>query len=383
MGSKPAKATYWEQTSFYRHRDVVVIGAGIVGISTALQIRKMHPDWSIVVIDRHPSTLGASTRNAGFACTGSPSELAFDLKSSGLEALSTLVKMRWDGLHLLRRWVGDVQMDYAKLGGYEVFRPQDREAYEISMQALPLLNREFSFGGSTAFREGQEDDLIRLGLDRGFSKIIHCHYEASIHPGKMMHRLHKMAILDDVEMLLGLEVSHIGSDPSKAWIRLENEVMISAASVVVATNALASELLPSVPVKPVHNQIMMTSEIPSLRIEGNFHYDRGYIYFRNVGKRLLIGGARNRFPEVHSSLFSVSSPISEHLYQMLREDILPEQHFDVQDQWSGVLGVWDDTKTPIVQWHQDRILLACRMGGMGVAIGAIIGKKAALKIDQG
>ena len=94
----------WEKLGCIQEPDAVVIGTGIVGMNTALELRKLHPDWHIVMLDRSAFG-GASTRNAGFACFGSPSELAEDLESLGPDALVKLVDMRWSGLNALRaRW---------------------------------------------------------------------------------------------------------------------------------------------------------------------------------------------------------------------------------------------------------------------------------------
>jgi len=44
--------------------------------------------------------------------------------------------------------------------------------------------------------------------------------------------------------------------------------------------------------------------------------------------------------------------------------------------WAGIMGV-GDTKTTIVKQHTQNIYIAVRMGGMGVAIGSLIGKEIA------
>jgi gamma-glutamylputrescine oxidase len=48
-----------------------------------------------------------------------------------------------------------------------------------------------------------------------------------------------------------------------------------------------------VPVKPGRGQVIITSEMEHLPFKGSFHFDEGYYYFRNVGKRVLFGGGRN------------------------------------------------------------------------------------------
>ena len=61
----------WWESKYWQEVDVVVVGAGIVGLLSALRIRELKLNYRIVVIDRDALALGASSRNAGFACFGS------------------------------------------------------------------------------------------------------------------------------------------------------------------------------------------------------------------------------------------------------------------------------------------------------------------------
>ena len=70
--------SYWESQQWLSERNLVVVGGGIVGLSAALRVRELHPNWKITVIERHPFGGGGSTRNAGFACFGSATELRED-----------------------------------------------------------------------------------------------------------------------------------------------------------------------------------------------------------------------------------------------------------------------------------------------------------------
>jgi len=60
----------------------------------------------------------------------------------------------------------------------------------------------------------------------------------------------------------------------------------------------------------------------------------------------------------------------------LKTVILPKQAFEIDSWWSGILGV-GDVKSPIVKMHSPKIGIAVRMGGMGVAIGSLIGEEGA------
>ena len=56
----------------------------------------------------------------------------------------------------------------------------------------------------------------------------------------------------------------------------------------------------------------------------------------------------------------------------MEHQILKGKSFKVAHRWSGILGV-GGSKMPLVRWLNDDVLIAIRMGGMGVAIGSFIG----------
>ena len=73
--NQPTTLSFWERDSFFNDIDVVIIGSGIVGLSTALSLRERDATLRIAIIERGAMPTGASTRNAGFACFGSITEL--------------------------------------------------------------------------------------------------------------------------------------------------------------------------------------------------------------------------------------------------------------------------------------------------------------------
>ncbi|MEC8885233.1 MAG: FAD-dependent oxidoreductase, partial [Bacteroidota bacterium] len=71
--------SYWEYKSWLTDVDFTIVGSGITGLSCALQLRKRFPISKILILERGSLPQGASTKNAGFACFGSVSELLSDL----------------------------------------------------------------------------------------------------------------------------------------------------------------------------------------------------------------------------------------------------------------------------------------------------------------
>ena len=70
--------SYWEQQSFFNY-DYIIIGAGITGLSTAIELKERQPKATVLVLERGILPTGASTKNAGFACMCSDTELLADL----------------------------------------------------------------------------------------------------------------------------------------------------------------------------------------------------------------------------------------------------------------------------------------------------------------
>ena len=118
--------------------DALVVGGGIVGMNAALALASRKPEWRIAVVDALPLGGGGSTRNAGFTCFGSPSELLDDWRALGPEATVDLVRMRWEGLQALRAMWGDKALGHRACGAVEAFT--DEALLEEVMDFLPELN---------------------------------------------------------------------------------------------------------------------------------------------------------------------------------------------------------------------------------------------------
>jgi glycine/D-amino acid oxidase-like deaminating enzyme len=139
-----------------------------------------------------------------------------------------------------------------------------------------------------------------------------------------------------------------------------------------ATNGFAGKLTNG-SVKPARAQVLITKPIPNLDIKGTFHLDKGYYYFRNIGDRILFGGGRNLdFEGETTTEFGQTEIIQNRLEQLLKEVILPNRNFEIEHRWSGIMGLGNQ-KNPIVQQLSEHVYCGVRLGGMGVAIGSLIG----------
>ena len=364
--------SFWERDRFFSGIDVTIIGSGIVGLSTALSIREKMPTARILIVERGALPEGASTRNAGFACFGSISELLEDLKTHTEDDLLRLVELRFRGLKLLRKRIGDANMDYIGSGGYEIFKPEDNFFFQECADKMAYFNRLLSpiISKKNIFRLKEND----FGLKNIYPQLIHNSAEGQIDTGKMIQHLLYLAQTKKIQQLNGLTVTHIADENNQVTLTTSNGWIFSSRQVVVATNGFAKSLLPQLNVEPKRNQVLMTMPISNLKLKGCFHLDKGYFYFRNVGNRVLIGGGRHLDPDTESTdRFGMTPLIQNKLLSLLTEIVLPEQKFMISDTWSGILGIGTEKK-PIIQKISPNVIVGVRMAGMGVAIGSAVGE---------
>ena len=65
------KPSFWEREVFFKDQDIIIVGSGLVGLLSALELRNKFPRRKILILERGALPSGASTKNAGFACFGS------------------------------------------------------------------------------------------------------------------------------------------------------------------------------------------------------------------------------------------------------------------------------------------------------------------------
>ena len=108
---------------------------------------------------------------------------------------------------------------------------------------------------------------------------------------------------------------------------------------------------------------------------GTFHLDKGYYYFRNIDDRILFGGGRNLdFKEEETTELKQTELIQNRLEDLLKKTILPNTSFEVDYSWSGIMGI-GEKKEAIVKQFSNNVFCGVRLGGMGIAIGSLIGKE--------
>ena len=361
--------SYWELKSWFSNVDFTIIGSGIVGLNTAIYLQEKYPKSKILVLEKGMLPNGASTKNAGFACFGSLSEIMDDLETHSEQEVYDLVERRWEGLRLLRENLGDANIGFRQYGGYELFSTHDNlfdkcvtSKEKINQLLKPIFKQDVFSVCENKY------DFEKVKNNYFFNQ-----YEGQIDTGKMMSTLLKFAHQEGVKILNNVEVTEISDEGE---IMLNNGFSFKSNKVLIATNGFANQFLKE-DLQPARAQVLITKPIENLQIKGAFHLEKGYYYFRNIDDRILIGGGRNLdFTTEETSEFGLTSLVQNKLEEILKTAIFPNQEVEIEHRWSGIMGVGNQKKA-IVKQISEKVYCGVRLGGMGIAIGSVIGKELA------
>ncbi|MBP8824742.1 MAG: FAD-binding oxidoreductase [Flavobacteriales bacterium] len=365
----------WESRSFPNDADLVVVGAGITGLFTAWHARHRDPLRKVVVLERGPHPCGASVKNAGFACFGSPSQLLHDLDQEGADTALHRVEERWRGLQELRATLGDAAIGFEPVGGYEVFMPGDPLYTRVAARFGELNRALHGIFGQDVFTWADERTGA-LGLHAGH--LAWNPLEGAVDSGRLMQRLLGLARAEGVEVRFNAAVQGWEELPAHVELRLEGGGRVKASQAVLATNGYSRGLQPSIDVVPGRGQVLLTTPIPGLRLRGTFHMEEGYYYFRDLGGRVLLGGGRHLDKAGETTTVdATTAPIQAALEQLLHNTIVPGRPFTIERRWSGIMGFRTQGGPAVVERISPHVVVAAGLGGIGVAIGIRVGRRAA------
>jgi gamma-glutamylputrescine oxidase len=365
--------SYWEHHFFVPQTDVLIIGGGIVGMLTAIELKQKDKNVNITIAERGFIPQGATTRNAGFACFGSISELMADMETTPEKDVEALLTKRYQGLQRLRTIVNDDAIEYYEHGGYELFT--DKTKYETCVNQIDFFNTmaHQAFGTTNVY--SVEHNATNWNM--GSALAIKNKLEGQLNSGKLTLALQAKLQQLNITTLNGITIEAVHEQGNNCQASTAEGYTLNAKKIIVTNNAFAKKLLPQLDITPGRGQVIVTDVIPNLAWKGCFHYDDGYVYFRNIEGRVLLGGGRNiNFESETTTQFGLTNDIQTYLKHLLHTLILPNTPHTIAHSWSGIMA-FGETKNPIVQQLSTNVYCAVRMGGMGVALGSGTAKEVA------
>ncbi len=367
--------SYWERSTLLEGIDFLVIGSGIVGSACALRLRERFPDAKIVILERGYLPTGASTKNAGFACFGSVTELDDDLEHISEERVWSTVELRWRGLKRLQERFSADQIGLIFPGSWDLLTNDSTEQQRLS-DRLDYFNEQiFRITGEKECYSYNREIAQRCGFQEiagGFRNRL----EGELHTGKLFVATQQLLAEAGIAVLNGMNVLNCEIGERDVTVTTTYGTL-RANHLAVTVNGFARQFLKDERIVPARAQVLVTDTIPGWSLPGTFHYQKGYYYFRSVDNRLLLGGGRNLdFKGETSTELAVTDAIVGALEELIRTMILPGRTVKTAYRWAGIMGVGAEKK-PLIELTHPHVGIAVRMGGMGVAIGSLAGEELA------
>lgn len=354
--------SYWEKKYWYKKYDIVIVGSGLVGLNSAILLKSKFPDSSIAVIDRSNIPFGASTRNAGFACFGTLGELISDRENQSDEEIIETIRMRWEGLNTIKATFSDKSIAFRKCGGYELL--DSKEQFDAYLSQLDHINKLIA----EATRVEGIIHSSKLSTPGDFySSVFYNAHEGKLNPVLMVQELIKKCKISDVEIISGFDLKDF-LHGKEYVLESTSGMQINCDKLIFCTNAFTKRFFPDEDIVPARNHVVVTEKIKD-KIWGDcYHYNQGYVYFRELDGRLLLGGGRHIALESEATdSFDKNAEIEDYLKSFLSR--LGLYGVGIEYEWRGIIAT-GQSKYPIIKRVDDDLYVAARLGGMGVATGA-------------
>lgn len=351
--------------------DVVIVGAGISGLSTAYWINKEDPSLKIAIVEKSRLTFGASGRNAGFITCGSVEHFNRMINKHGLKQATEIWKFSEINLNLLQEEIIQekaIELEFEKNGAYSL-AAQENEYEELKACAKIMSELKIS---TEIFNADQIYERVGATNFVGGIKYLD---DASVNPVKMIQEIYSKVKADLFE---GVEAINIEPTNDGTRILKTDNGDFEAPMIVLGLNGFSSAVHPWFKDKiyPTRAQCLMLDKVPRF-MEGpcyaNFYLD----YFRQLPSgELLIGGFRQVEKETETGTSDhITGPIQEALHNFVKTHLPQFKDARVTHRWSGVMGFSRDGDPMIGSIPDDpQIFFAGGYTGHGIGLAFHTGK---------
>lgn len=366
--------SYWLDRSPTKEKktyDVVIVGAGISGLSTAYWMNKEDPSLKIAIVEKSRLTFGASGRNAGFITCGSVEHFNRMISKHGLEQAVSIWRYSETNLNLLKSEIIQDQgaaLEFEQNGAYSL-AAQENEYAELSEVAkiMSKLDIKTETYNSQQIKE-------RVGATNFVGGIKYMD-DASVNPVKLVNHMAGKVKADLFESTEAYEI--VQTNDGTRILKTDNGDF-EAPMIVINLNGYSATLHPYFKDKiyPTRGQCLMMEKVPRF-MEGpcyaNFYLD----YFRQIPTgELLIGGFRQVEKETETGCSDhITDPIQNSLHNFVMTHLPQYKNAKVTHRWSGVMGFSKDGEPMIGSIPDDnQIFFAGGYTGHGIGMAFHTGK---------
>jgi glycine/D-amino acid oxidase-like deaminating enzyme len=358
--------------------DVLIIGGGFTGLSSAYHLKREHPGLRVVLVESDVVGFGASGRNAGFAMTLFGPTFGTTALRFGRQRAVEAHRYMEHAVSYIGELVRarNLSCDYEYPG---FLRVATTPAYARRIQAEIELARSLGIDGI----EWIDAESTRARVDSptylGAWHEPHC---ALINPARFARELKRVALTAGVEIY---ERSPVTNLEFGAPIRAQTpHGAVEADKLVLATNAFSAQF-PLLRARqcPVHTYIVLTeplnaAQLDSIGWRGRQGVEDGrnlaHYYRLTPDNRLLAGGGDARYFYGNQTGVDKHLPTFERLQQFVAETFPGLRGLKITHRWGGAISATLDLAPALGYVGADRrVVYSVGCMRHGVALSTLNG----------
>lgn len=341
--------------------DVIVVGGGIAGCSTAYWLHRRQPSLRVALLEARTLGAGASGRNAGFILQGTHPDYRSDVGRYGERTARRLWHFTRANRDLLAKelcgtafeWqsdgsltaAGSAEEDERLRAGLSHLRGAGVPVIYLDPDETNARLRASKFHGGLYVTSGAVVNPLRLVRHLAAESEADVH---TLHPVKRLHWREPGVLLDTPER------------------------RFRADRVVLALGPSLPDLVPATSpfVRPVRAQMLATAPTDTRHIPVPVYSHHGGFYVRQLDNgRVLAGGGRHRHREAEETDADATTPAVQAAIERYLHTHFPwTQSLSIDRRWSGTMGFSPDGRPVVgpVPEHPEGVFVTGFTGhGMG------------------
>jgi glycine/D-amino acid oxidase-like deaminating enzyme len=360
----------WQQAHRRRELayDVVVVGGGIVGCSTAYWLSREHPSLQVALLEAGALGAGASGRNAGFILQGTHTDYHSDTRRYGPRTARRLWAFTQANRDLLVSELRETAFGWHSDGSMTAAGSEEEdERLRASVSALR------SAGAPVIHLDADEtnDRLQASGFHGGLLVTT----GATVDPLRLVRHI---AARSDADVYSQHPVRRVRWREQAVHLDTPTR-SFRGDRVVLAVGASLPTLLPlaAAYVRPVRAQMLATAPAETPRVPVPVYSHEGGFYVRQLQDgRVLAGGGRHPHREAEETDTDSTTPAVQATIERYLHTYFPwTPPLEIAQRWSGTMGFSPDGRPVVgaVPGHPEGVF-ATGFTGHGMGYGFRMGR---------
>lgn len=368
--------SFWQATHRARalSYDVIIVGGGIIGCSTAYWLSRRRPSLRVAIIEAESLGGGASGRNAGFILQGTATDFRSDVDRYGERTARRLWHFSRANRDLLASELRGSAFSWDSQGSLTVAGDrQEEERLRASVSHLRAAGAPVVYLSSDRTNARLHSTGLYGGLFFTTGGVVN--------PLKLVRHL---ADESGADVYTHLPVEEIEWGQRDVILHTPDP-RFSAGSVALCVGAHLPRLVPKMSryVRPVRAQMLATTAARRQSIPLPVYSHEGGFYVRQLEDGIVLaGGGRHQHRDAEETDADATTPAVQATIERYLHTHFPwTQSLSVRQRWSGTMGFSPDGRPVVgaVPAHSESVF-ATGFTGHGMGYGFRMGRLLANRI---